>query len=265
MIKTIILAGGRGSRLSEETIVRPKPLVEIGGKPILWHLMQIYSQAGFTEFLVALGYKGEMIKEYFLNFHALSGDLSLDLTTGKQEIHGAQAPEWKVHLIDTGVQTQTGGRLRRLREWVKDDIFMMTYGDGMADVNVRQIVDFHRQHGRWATMTLVRPPSRFGAVVCEGDRVVFFEEKPVRGEGWINGGFFVLHPKALDYIEGDATIWEQQPLEGLARDGQLMAYHHDGFFQPMDTLREKQILEALWQSGDPPWMRGGGGGLPTAR
>jgi len=254
-VKTIILAGGLGSRLSEETVVRPKPLVEIGGKPILWHIMQIYGSAGFKEFVVALGYKGEMIKEYFLNYHLVSGDLTIDLATGEKQTHGACAPDWKLHLVDTGGLTQTGGRLLRLRDWVSGGTFMLTYGDGLADVDVGKIMAFHKAHGKLATVTLVRPPSRFGAVACEGAQVRTFQEKPQTGEGWINGGFFVLEPKVLEYIEDDATIWERQPLERLAMDGQLMAFHHDGFFQPMDTLREKQILENLWQSGSPPWMR----------
>jgi len=253
-MKTVILAGGLGTRLAEETQVKPKPMVEIGGKPMLWHLMNIYAAHGFSEFIVALEYKGELIKEYFLNFYALNNDLSIDLSAGDTTVHRRQLPNWKVHLVDTGLQTQTGGRIKRLREWIGDDAFMLTYGDGVANVNVRELLEFHKSHGKLATISAVRPPARFGGLrVNGGAQIIEFTEKPQVGEGWINGGFFVLEPAVTDFIEGDATIWEHEPLKALARAGQLMAYHHDGFWQPMDTLREKALLENLWSSGQAPW------------
>jgi glucose-1-phosphate cytidylyltransferase len=253
-VKAVILAGGFGSRLQEETVVRPKPMVEIGGKPMLWHIMNIYSAQGVGEFVVALGYKGEVIKEYFLNFYSFNNDLSLDLTNGNHTVHDGNLPPWKVHLVDTGLHTMTGGRVKRLDEWLgSDDTFMLTYGDGVADIDVDALYRFHRSHGKLATVTIVRPPARFGGVELNGDQVVRFTEKPQAGAGWINGGFFVLDRKVMDYIEGDETIWERDPLERLAEDGQLMAYPHEGFWQPMDTLREKQILEELWESGEAPW------------
>ncbi len=253
-MKTIILAGGMGTRLAEETSVRPKPMVEIGGKPILWHLMNIYGAQGFAEFIVALGYKGEAIKEYFLNFHALNADLTVDLASGGRQAKGSAAPPWTVHLVDTGLTTQTGGRIKRLRAWLGDDTrFFLTYGDGLGNVDLNALMAFHKAHGRLATVTAVRPPARFGGLALDGDRVKRFAEKPQAGEGWINGGFFVLDRKVLDYIAGDDTLWELDPLEKLASDGQLMAFKHEGFWQPMDTLREKQMLESLWASGRAPW------------
>ncbi|MCL5103761.1 MAG: glucose-1-phosphate cytidylyltransferase [Armatimonadetes bacterium] len=257
-MKTVILAGGLGTRLSEETTVRPKPMVEIGGKPILWHIMNIFAHHGFCEFIVALGYKGEIIKEYFLNFYASNNDLTVDLDKGKTTVHDGRQPCWKVHLVDTGSETQTGGRVRRLRDWIGKETFMMTYGDGLSDVDITALVEFHKSHGKLATVTAVRPPARFGGMVFDGDRVADFTEKPQTGEGWINGGFFVLEPKVLDYIDGDPTAWEAAPLERLANDGQLMAFKHDGFWLPMDTLREKRILESLWGSGQAPWKTWGG-------
>jgi glucose-1-phosphate cytidylyltransferase len=253
-VKVLILAGGLGSRLSEETGLKPKPMVEIGGKPILLHIMNIYAAFGMTEFVLALGYMGEVIKAYFLNFYALNSNLTLDLATGNTTIHDGNQPKWKVHLVDTGLRTQTGGRVKRLGAWLGvDSTFAMTYGDGVADVDVSALVDFHRSHGKLATVTTVRPPARYGSIVFDGSAVSEFTEKPQTGEGWINGGFFVLDRRVLDYIDGDDTLWERDPLERLARDGQLMAYRHEGFWQPMDTLRERRLLEDLWASGRAPW------------
>jgi len=253
-MKAIILAGGLGSRLSEETTLRPKPMVEIGGKPILWHIMNIFSCYGVDEFIIALGYRGEVIKEYFLNFYALNNHLTVDLATGGSTIHEGRQPRWKVHLVDTGVNTQTGGRVKRLEKWLgEDETFMLTYGDGVADVDIRGLLKFHQNHGKLATVTTVRPPARFGGIVFDGDRVAEFTEKPQTGEGWINGGFFVLDRKVLPYIDGDPTLWEREPMERLASDGQLMAYRHTGFWQPMDTLRERKLLEDLWAAGNAPW------------
>lgn len=253
-MKTIILAGGLGTRLAEETVVKPKPMVEVGGKPILWHLMNIYGAHGFHEFIVALGYKGEVIKEYFLNFHALNANLSVDLSTGRHMAQHSTPTPWNVHLVDTGLNTQTGGRIKRLASWLgEDDTFFLTYGDGLGDVDLSALLAFHKRHGKLATITAVRPPARFGGLALEGDQVIRFSEKPQTGEGWINGGFFVLDRRVLDYISGDATLWELDPLERLAQEGQLQAYRHEGFWQPMDTLREKHLLESLWESGKAPW------------
>ena len=228
-------------------------MVEIGGRPILWHLMQHYSAHGFREFVLALGYKGEVIKQYFLEFFSLGNDLTIDLQTGSRVIHKRDIPDWHIDLVDTGVHTMTGGRLKRVREWLGGTTFMATYGDGLSDVDIRKVVEFHRAHGKLATVTAVRPPSRFGGLAFDGDRVVQFLEKPQVGEGWINGGFFVLEPKALDYVDDDSTSWERAPLERLAQDGQLMAFRHDGFFQPMDTIRDRNLLQELWESGRAPW------------
>ena len=253
-MKVIILAGGFGTRLSEETVLKPKPMVEIGGKPILWHIMNIYAAFGLNEFIVALGYKGEFIKEYFLNFYAINNDMTIDLATGKTAVHEGNQPNWKIHLVDTGLYTQTGGRLKRLRKWIaKDDTFMLTYGDGVADLNLKALLEFHKSHDKLATVTTVRSPARFGRIAFKGEQITDFYEKPQSAEGWINGGFFVLNPKAIDYIENDETIWERSPVEQLARDGQLMGYRHDGFWSCMDTLKEKNILEELWNSGKAPW------------
>lgn len=253
-MKAVILAGGLGSRLSEETVAKPKPMVEIGGKPILWHIMHIFSAYGVNEFVIALGYRGEVIKEYFLNFFALNNNISVDLASGKTTIHEGNQPRWKVHMVDTGQLTMTGGRLRRLKHWLGDEeTFMLTYGDGVADVDIRALLRFHESHGKLATVTTVRPPARFGSIVFDGQRVSEFSEKPQTGEGWINGGFFVLNRKVLDYIDGDESIWERGPMEHIARDGQLMAFRHEGFWQPMDTLREKKLLDDLWLAGTAPW------------
>ena len=252
-MKVAILAGGLGSRLQEETTIRPKPMVEIGGKPILWHILNIYAAHGFNEFVVALGYKGESVKEYFLNFYALNNDLTVDLGSGDAKVHRGNAPDWKVQLVDTGASTQTGGRVKRLRGHLGGGTVLLTYGDGVADLDLRKLVEFHRSHGKLATVTAVRPPSRFGSFILDGNRITRFEEKPQTGEGWINGGFFVLEPGVFDLIEGDDTLWERGPMEKLAASGELMAYRHEGFWQAMDTLRERRVLEELWASGKPPW------------
>jgi glucose-1-phosphate cytidylyltransferase len=252
-MKAVILAGGLGSRLSEETIVKPKPMVEVGGRPILWHIMNIYSAGGVQEFVVALGYKAELIKSYFLNFYAINNDLTVDLGSGRTTIHDGAQPNWKVHLVDTGLHTQTGGRLRRLRPWLStDQTFMFTYGDGVADIDIQDLLRFHRSHGKLATVTTVHSPERFGRLAFEGNSVTSFREKPQAAE-WINGGYFVLEREAIDYIAGDDTIWERDPLEQLAADGQLMAYRHAGFWSCMDTLKEKNYLEELWSRGNAPW------------
>lgn len=252
-MKVGILAGGAGSRLAEETQIKPKPLVEIGGQPILWHIMRQYACYGFTEFVIALGYKGEMIKKYVVDYSALSSDLKVNLKTGIVSANGGYKPDWEVDLIDTGMSTMTGGRIKRLAPYLGSGTFMLTYGDGVSDVNINDLLAFHRSHGKLATLTVVRPPARYGYMTFEGDQIRSFIEKPQTAEGWINGGFLVLEPGVIDYIEGDGTHWEKEPLENLARDGQLMAYRHNSFWQCMDTLREKQILETLWQNGSAPW------------
>ncbi|HEV8724162.1 MAG TPA: glucose-1-phosphate cytidylyltransferase [Candidatus Binatia bacterium] len=253
-MKAIILAGGMGSRLSEETVLKPKPMVEIGGRPILWHIMNIFGANGVDEFIIALGYKAEVIREYFLNFYALNNDISIDLRSGKTVIHGGNQPNWRIHLVDTGLRTQTGGRLGRLRRWLdEDETFMFTYGDGVADLDMRALLKFHQSHGKLATVTTVRSPERFGRIAFEGNKVVDFYEKPENSEGWINGGYFVLNAKVLDYVDDDETIWEREPIEALARDGQLMGYRHKGFWSCMDTLKEKNNLEELWQTGKAKW------------
>jgi glucose-1-phosphate cytidylyltransferase len=252
-MKVVILAGGFGTRLSEETAVRPKPMVEISGQPILWHIMQIYAAYGYTEFIVALGYKGEVIKNYFLEYYHLRNNFTINLGSGHLEIQDGEIEEWKVHLIDTGLNTQTGGRIARLASLIGNETFMMTYGDGVANINIKALVGFHRDHGKLATVTAVHPPARFGGINLDGDIVVDFTEKPHIGEGWINGGFFVLEPGVLDYIKGDETIFERDPLERLAQDKQLVAYRHDDFWQCMDTLRDVRLLENLWEGGIAPW------------
>lgn len=253
-MKAVILAGGFGTRLSEETVLRPKPMVEVGGKPILWHIMNIYAAHGIKEFFIAAGYKAEVIKEYFLNFYAINNDITIDLSNGKTVIHDGKQPDWKVHVIDTGLSTQTGGRLKRLKKWLDhDNPFMLTYGDGVADINLNDLLEFHKSHGKLVTVTAVRSPARFGRIAFNGDNITDFYEKPQAAEGWINGGYFVLSPDVLDYVDGDDTIWERDPVERLARDGQLMGYRHYGFWSCMDTLKEKNYLEELWGSGRAPW------------
>lgn len=253
-MKTVILAGGLGTRLSEETTARPKPMVEIGGRPIIWHIMSIFASHGFREFVVACGYKGEIIKRYFADYCQHHSDWTIDLRNGERTIVSQVTPDWRVHLVDTGMNTLTGGRLRRLKDVIGGATFMVTYGDGLGDIDVPALVDFHRSHGCLATVTAVHPPARFGALDLQGDRVHEFSEKSQASAGWINGGFLVFEPGVLDYIGDDAVSLEKNVLEQLAADGQLMAYRHHGFFQPMDTLREKQMLEELWQSGIPPWI-----------
>jgi glucose-1-phosphate cytidylyltransferase len=250
-MKVAILAGGLGTRLAEETSRIPKPMVEIGSKPILWHIMMIYSHFGFNEFAVACGYKGELIKEYFHNFALRNNDYSIRLSDGFTQVLNAKSRDWTVSVIDTGLDTMTGGRVRRLSPFLGEGTFMVTYGDGVGDVDVRRLLDFHRAHGRLATVSAVRPPSRFGALDLDGD--CCFSEKPQIGEGWINGGFFVFEPEVVELIDGDSTVLERGPLETLAARGELVAYRHEGFWQPMDTLREKQLLEQLWMSGKAPW------------
>ncbi len=252
-MKVAILAGGLGTRLSEETVLKPKPMVEVGGMPILWHIMKIYSAYGFNEFVVALGYKGEAIKDYFLNYHLLSRSLTIKTRTGEVDPHRMAGEDWTVHLLDTGLETNTGGRVKRLAEFIGDQPFMLTYGDGVGNIDVPALVDFHRQQGRLATLTAVRPPARFGQMILEGSQVVEFKEKPQIGEGWINGGFFVLQPGIVDYIEGDNTFWEFESLEKIAAAGGLSAYQHQGFWQSMDTQRDVHLLNRLWQEGKAPW------------
>lgn len=253
-MKAIILAGGLGSRLSEETILRPKPMVEVGGKPILWHIMNIYAAHGVREFIVALGYKAEVIKEYFLNFYAINNNISVNLADGKTTIHDGKQPNWKIHLVDTGLHTQTGGRLKQLKPWLEEDeTFMFTYGDGVTDLDIQSLMKFHQSHGRLATVTTVRAPERFGRIGFQGNQVTNFYEKPQTSEGWISGGFFVLNRQVIDHIEGDGTIWERGPIERLAKDGELMGYRHNGFWSCMDTLKEKNSLEAMWEDGNAPW------------
>jgi glucose-1-phosphate cytidylyltransferase len=253
-IKAAILAGGLGTRLSEETITKPKPMVEIGGKPLLWHIMKIYSAHGINDFIVCLGYKGYVIKEYFANYFLHMSDVTFDMRTNAMEVHQTSTEPWAVTLIDTGENTMIGGRIKRILPHVKDDeYFCLTYGDGVGDVNIREAIELHRKRGRLATVTATQPPGRFGAIHYQGDLVLGFQEKPQGEGGWINGGFFVLSPKVGDYIDGDSTVWEREPMEKLAADGELSVYFHRGFWQPMDTLREKVHLEELWASGKAPW------------
>jgi glucose-1-phosphate cytidylyltransferase len=252
-MKVGILAGGKGSRLAEETSIKPKPMVEIGGKPIIWHIMMSYAAFGFDEFVIALGYKGDVLKKYMVDYASVSSNLRVDIGKGEVTVHDGFRPNWVVDLVDTGMETMTGGRIKRLAPYMGNETFMLTWGDGVSDVNLRDLLHFHKSHGKLATLTAVRPPARYGHLIFEGDRIAEFSEKPQIGEGWINGAFFVLEPGVFDYIEGDDTQWEREPMERLAADGQLMAYKHTSFWQCMDTLREKHILETLWQSGQAPW------------
>lgn len=251
-MKAVILAGGLGTRISEESVSRPKPMIEIGGKPILWHIMKMYSSHGINDFIICCGYKGYVIKEYFANYFLHMSDVTIDMTTNAIEVHERKAEPWKITLVDTGDETQTGGRLKRVSKYLDSD-FCMTYGDGVGSIDIKACIDFHQSHGKLATMTAVQPPGRFGALELDGAQIKSFLEKPQGDGGWINGGFFVLSPKVLDLIESDSVIWERAPLEHLAKNNNLMSFFHNGFWQPMDTLRDKTHLEDLWSSGNAPW------------
>ncbi|PKV76169.1 glucose-1-phosphate cytidylyltransferase [Pontibacter ramchanderi] len=255
-MKAVILAGGYGTRISEESGVRPKPMVEIGGKPILWHIMKIYSSHGINDFVICCGYKGHMIKEYFANYFLYNADVTFDMSNNSMKVHNNNTEDWKVTLVDTGEGTLTGGRLKRVKDYIDNDTFCLTYGDGVSDVNITEVIQFHKQQGTKATLTAVQQPGRFGAFTLgsQTTRIHQFQEKPEGGEmPWINGGFFVLEPSVIDYIDGDHTTWEREPMERLASEGELSAYRHTGFWQPMDTLRDKHVLEELWQKGKAPW------------
>ena len=255
-MKAVILAGGLGTRISEESHLKPKPMIEIGGKPILWHIMKQYSAHGIQDFVICLGYKGYAIKDFFANYFLHTSDVTFDMRSNQMEVHQNYSEPWRVTLVDTGEETMTGGRLRRVGRFLEEDeAFCFTYGDGVSDINISALVAFHKEHGKFATVTAVQPPGRYGALAREGDQVTGFVEKPRGDGGWINGGFFVLSPKVLPYIDKDATTWEAEPLDQLASEGQLMAYQHEGFWHPMDTLRDKNYLEQLWQSGEAPWKQ----------
>jgi glucose-1-phosphate cytidylyltransferase len=252
-MKAVILAGGLGTRLAEETTIRPKPMVEIGDRPILWHIMKMYSSYGINEFVICLGYRGYMIKEYFANYHLHTSDVTFDVAANRMQVHRTTTEPWTVTLIDTGTGTMTGGRLRRVLDYVGDEDFCFTYGDGVADIDMGALIETHRQHGTIATVTAVQPLGRFGSMRVEGDRVTAFTEKPAGDEAWINGGFFVVSPRVRPYLKGDDTVWELEPLQRLAAEGELTSYRHTGFWQPMDTLRERYRLQELWESGAAPW------------
>jgi len=252
-MKAVILAGGLGTRLSEETVIKPKPMVEIGGRPILWHILKVFSCQGINDFVICCGYKGYLIKEYFANYFLHMSDVTFDMAENRMEVHQRFAEPWRVTLVDTGEDTGTGGRLKRVRNYLGDEDFCLTYGDGVADVDLRKLIEFHRTSGLLATLTAIQPPGKFGVLDLSDTAVRRFKEKPDGDGSWINGGFFVLSPKVLDYIEGDATFWEKEPLERLAQEGQLNAFFHHGFWHPMDTLRDRNYLETLWQAGQAPW------------
>jgi glucose-1-phosphate cytidylyltransferase len=253
-MKVVILAGGMGTRISEETVVRPKPMVEIGGKPILWHIMKIYSHYGFHDFIICLGYKGYMIKEYFSNYFLHMSDVTFDMRTNSMKVHQQYAEPWNVTLVDTGAETMTGGRIKRVAPYIGNETFMLTYGDGISDVNIKKLLEYHKNHHKLATVTATQPSGRFGALNLDSsEKVVSFQEKPAGDGSWINGGFFILSPRILDLISGDNTVLEKEPIESLARDGELVGYKHHGFWYAMDTLRDKNHLETLWQSGKAPW------------
>jgi glucose-1-phosphate cytidylyltransferase len=254
-VQTVILAGGLGTRLSEETLIRPKPLVEIGGRPILWHIMKLYDAHGITDFIICLGYKGHLVKEFFANYALHTSDVTFDLGANTVTVHRNDTEKWRITLVDTGETTMTGGRLARVLSEIRGDAFCLTYGDGLSDVDITASIAFHRRHGHLATVTAVYPPKRFGILEMQGDRVASFREKPEGEGGFINGGFFVLSPEVGRYLQGDTTVWEQEPLQQLAAAGELHAFRHEGFFQPMDTLRDRTYLEELWASGAPPWKQ----------
>ncbi len=252
-MKAVILAGGHGTRISEETVLRPKPMVEIGGKPILWHILKIYSAHGINDFVICCGYKGYVIKEYFANYFLHMSDVTIDMTDSKLEVHHRRAEPWKITMVDTGLDTMTGGRLLKIKDYVDNKTFCMTYGDGVSNVDIKALIKHHESSKKLATVTAIQPPARFGALTFNGDLVTGFEEKPKGDGAWVNGGFFVLEPKVFDYIDGDETIWERKPLQSLAEQGQLVSYRHEGFWQAMDTLREKNHLEELWAEKRAPW------------
>jgi glucose-1-phosphate cytidylyltransferase len=255
-MKAVILAGGLGTRLSEETTIRPKPMVEIGGKPILWHILKSYSSHGINDFVICCGYKGYIIKEFFANYFLHTSDVTFDMHYNTMEVHQRNAEPWRVTVVDTGDSTMTGGRLKRVRRYIEnEDAFCFTYGDGVSDIDIAASIEFHKQHGKLATMTAVQPPGRFGAIELDATRISSFKEKPMGDGNWVNGGYFVLSPKVLQYIEDDATTWEKEPMEALAKEGQIHAFKHDGFWQPMDTLRDRVLLEDLWQNDKAPWKR----------
>jgi glucose-1-phosphate cytidylyltransferase len=252
-MKAVILAGGRGTRISEETYLKPKPMIEVGGMPILWHIMKLFSAHQVNEFIICCGYKGYLIKEYFANYALHLSDVTVNLASKQMHVHKCSAEPWEVTLVDTGEETMTGGRLKRVRQYLGEEDFCFTYGDGIGDVDISALTQFHQRQGRLATLTAVQPPGRFGALSLDGERVISFREKPQGDGGWINGGFFVLSPKVIDYIHGDASVWEREPMESLATAGQFAAYLHHGFWQPMDTMRDKMLLEDLWERGKAPW------------
>lgn len=254
-MKVVLLAGGFGTRISEESHLRPKPMIEIGGKPILWHIMKEYSHYGFNEFVICAGYKQQVIKEFFANYFLHMSDITFDMQNNQMEVHNNSAEPWKVTVVDTGLNTMTGGRVKRVRDYIGDETFLLTYGDGVCDVNIHQLLEFHRAHGKMATMTAIQPEGRFGVLDMTGDRIDAFREKSKGDTGWINGGYMVLEPKILDFIEGDETIFERQPLEKAAQQGELMAYRHEGFWQCMDTLRDKEKLEEMIEKGNAPWIK----------
>lgn len=252
-MKTVILAGGLGTRLSEETDLRPKPMTEIGGKPVLWHIMKLYAAYGFNDFVICLGYKGYMIKEWFANYFLHNSDVTIKLKENKVVVHNTKSENWSVSLIDTGLNTMTGGRIKRIQEYIGDETFMLTYGDGVASLDIKKLVDFHKSHGKLATLTAVQPPARFGSLEAKGELITKFTEKPLADGAWINGGFFVLEPEVFKYLKNDDSVWEREPLERLSENGQLVAYKHRGFWKPMDTLRDKRELENMWEAKKAPW------------